>query len=170
VNHRPSATALGLLLLTTGLPAAAANSTITVDASKQTAGNARFWSASIGTGVGIISLRADWQTHAKIANRELGIQRVRGHGALSDDRDSMAILRWSGTGAPTYNWTNFDKYLDAIAAANMRPLMELDFMPRDLAKNGDSRDAPKDLNVWKQFMQALVQDCVDRFGADDVGT
>jgi hypothetical protein len=38
----------------------------------------------------------------------------------------MAILKWSGTGAPTYNWTNFDKYLDAIAAANMRPLMELD--------------------------------------------
>src|SRR5678815_454969 len=62
-----------------------------------------------------------------------------------------------------------DRYLDAIAAANMRPLMELDFMPKDLAKNGDSRDAPKDLAVWKQFMQALVQHCVEKFGADDVG-
>jgi xylan 1,4-beta-xylosidase len=163
------AAALGLLLLTSGPPATAASYTITVDASKQTAGNPRFWSASVGTGVGIISLRADWQTHAKIANRELGMLRVRGHGALSDDKDSMAILKWSGSGAPTYNWTNFDKYLDAIAAANMRPLMELDFMPKDLAKNGDSRDAPKDLNVWKQFMQALVQHCVDKFGADDVG-
>src|SRR5581483_6218255 len=111
--------ALGLMLSTTGRPAAAANYTITVDASRQTAGNPRFWSASVGTGVGIISLRSDWQTHAKIANRELGIQRVRGHGALSDDKDSMGILKWSGTGAPTYNWTNFDKYLDAIAAANM---------------------------------------------------
>src|SRR3954467_2563947 len=66
------ASALGLVLLTTGRPAAAANYTITVDASRQTAGNPRFWSASIGTGVGIISLRTDWQTHAKIANRELG--------------------------------------------------------------------------------------------------
>jgi xylan 1,4-beta-xylosidase len=160
---------VGLVLVTSGPPASAANYTITVDASKQTAGNPRFWSASVGTGVGIISLRADWQTHAKLANRELGMLRVRGHGALSDDKDSMAILKWSGSGAPTYNWTNFDKYLDAIAAANMRPLMELDFMPKDLAKNGDSRDAPKDLNVWKQFMQALVQHCVDKFGADDVG-
>ena len=160
---------VGLVLVTSQPPAAAASYTITVDASKQTAGNPRFWSASVGTGVGIISLRADWQTHAKIANRELGMLRVRGHGALSDDKDSMAILKWSGSGAPTYNWTNFDKYLDAIAAANMRPLMELDFMPKDLAKNGDSRDAPKDLNVWKQFMQALVQHCVDKFGADDVG-
>jgi xylan 1,4-beta-xylosidase len=160
---------VGLVLAASARPAAAASYTITVDASKQTAGNPRFWSAAVGTGVGIISLRADWQTHAKLANRELGMLRVRGHGALSDDKDSMAILKWSGTGAPTYNWTNFDKYLDAIAAANMRPLMELDFMPKDLAKNGDSRDAPKDLNVWKQFMQALVQHCVDRFGADDVG-
>jgi len=54
--------------VTGGPPAAAANYTITVDASKQTAGNPRFWSASasVGTGVGIISLRADWQTHTKI--------------------------------------------------------------------------------------------------------
>ncbi|HVT07381.1 MAG TPA: carbohydrate-binding protein, partial [Polyangia bacterium] len=163
------ACALGILLATSAQEAAAANYTITVDASKQTTGNPRFWAASVGTGVGIISLRADWQTHAKIANRELGIQRVRGHGALSDDKDSMGILKWSGSGAPTYNWTNFDKYLDGIAAANMRPLMELDFMPKDLAKNGDSRDAPKDLTVWKQFIQALVQHCVDKFGADDVG-
>ncbi|MFL5305802.1 MAG: GH39 family glycosyl hydrolase [Polyangia bacterium] len=166
---RTVAFGLGLLLLAASRPAAAASYTITADASKQTTGNPRFWSAAVGTGVGIISVRADWQTHAKIANRELGIQRVRGHGALSDDKDSMAILKWSGTGAPTYDWTNFDKYLDGIAAANMRPLMELDFMPKDLAKNGDSRDAPKDLTVWKQFMQAVVQHCVDKFGADDVG-
>ena len=109
------ASALGLLLAISASPAAAANYTITVDASKQTAGNPHFWSAAVGTGVGIISLRADWQTHAKIANRELGMLRVRGHGALSDDKDSMAILKWSGSGTPTYNWTNFDKYLDAMA-------------------------------------------------------
>src|SRR5678815_525629 len=84
-----------LVLVTSGGPAAAASYTITVDASTQT-DNPRFWSASVGTGVGIISLRADWQTHAKIANRDLGMLRVRGHGALSDDKDSMAILKWSG--------------------------------------------------------------------------
>jgi len=163
------ALALGLALSVPAWPVAATNYTITVDASKKTSGNPKFWTASVGTGVGIISLRTDWQTHAKIANRELGFERVRGHGALSDDKDSMGIVKWSGSGTPTYNWTNFDKYLEAIAAANMRPLMELDFMPKDLAKNGDSRDAPKDLTVWKQFIQALVQHCVDKYGADDVG-
>jgi len=160
--------ALVIAVLAIGPAARAANYTITVDAAKQTAGNPRFWATSVGTGVGIISLRADWQTHLQIINRELGMERVRGHGVLSDDKDAMAILKWSGSGAPTYNWANFDKYLAAIAAANMRPIMELDFMPRDLAKAGNSRDVPKDLNVWKQFIQAVVQHCVDKFGADDV--
>jgi xylan 1,4-beta-xylosidase len=118
--------------------------------------------------VGIISLRADWQTHAKIANRELGMLRVRGHGALSDDKDSMAILKWSARRAHL----QLDE-LRQVPGRHRRgehaPADGADFMPKDLAKNGDSRDAPKDLNVWKQFMQALVQHCVAKFGADDVG-
>src|SRR4029078_11710514 len=68
--RRLFAAVLGLLLVTAAPPAAAATYTITVDASKQTAGNPRFWSAAVGTGVGIISLRAELQTHAKIANPE----------------------------------------------------------------------------------------------------
>ena len=72
--------------------------------------------------------------------------RVRGHGVPDDDKDSMGILHWSGTGAPTYDWTNFDKYLDAIAAAKMRPMMELSFMPKDLAKTATAVTA-QDLKV-----------------------
>src|SRR5262249_4319953 len=50
----------------------------------------------------------------------------------------------------------------------MRPIMELSFMPTSLAKNGSSRDPAKDLNVYKQLIQAVVQHCVEKFGADDV--
>jgi xylan 1,4-beta-xylosidase len=147
----------------------AAAYTITVDASTQTAGNPRFWAASVGTGTAILTLRTDLQTHYKIANRELGTQRVRGHGLLGDDKDSMGVFHWSGSGTPTYDWTKLDKYLASIVSAGMRPIMELDFMPKDLARNGDSRDTPKDVNVYKQFIQAVVQHCVDKYGADDVG-
>src|SRR4051794_32810940 len=65
--------------------ASAADYTIAVDASKQIAGNPRFWSAAVGTGTASLTLRADLQTQYKIANRELGMQRVRGHGVLNDD-------------------------------------------------------------------------------------
>ena len=161
--------AIAFVISTHGWPAQAANYTITVDASKQTAGNPRFWSAAVGTGIASLTLRADLQTHYKLANRELGMQRVRGHGVLAADANDLAIFRWSGTGTPTYDWTKFDTYLAAIVAAGMRPMMELSFMPKDLAKSGNSRDPPKDLNVYKQFIQAVVQHCVDKYGAEDVG-
>lgn len=147
-------------MLAAGRPASAA--TITVNASMQTAGNPRFWATSVGTGTASLTLRADLQTHYKIGNRELGFQRVRGHGVLNDD---MGIYR----GAGSYNWTNFDRYLDAIAAANMRPIMELSFMPSALGSNSSnpSRSPPNDMNAYRQFIQAVVQHVVDKYGMAD---
>jgi xylan 1,4-beta-xylosidase len=143
-------------------PAArATNYTITVDASKQTAGNPPFWAASVGTGTASLTLRSDLETHYKIGNREAGFQRVRGHGVLNDD---IGIYKGPGS----YSWTNFDKYLTAISEAGMRPIMELDFMPTALALNGSSRDIYKNVTDYKSFIQAVVQHCVDRFGMADV--
>jgi xylan 1,4-beta-xylosidase len=140
----------------------ATNYTITVDVSKQTAGNPHFWSAAFGTGTAALTLRSDLQTHYKIGNRELGMQRVRGHGVLSD---AIGIYK----GAASYDWTNFDKYLNAIVSAGARPLMELSFMPTALGLNGSDKDAPKDYATYKAFIKAVVQHCVDKYGAADVG-
>jgi xylan 1,4-beta-xylosidase len=157
-------TALALLAATLALPpaASATNYTITVDASKQTTGSPRFWSAAVGTGTASLTLRADLQTHYKIVNRELGMQRVRGHGVLNDD---VGIYKGPGS----YDFTKFDTYLTAIVSAGMRPIMELDFMPTALALTGSSRDFPKDINAYKAFITAVVQHCVTKYGAADVG-
>jgi xylan 1,4-beta-xylosidase len=144
------------------LPAGATNYTLTVDASKQTTGSPRFWSAAVGTGTASLTLRADLQTHYKIVNRELGMQRVRGHGVLNDD---VGIYKGPGS----YDFTKFDTYLTAIVSAGMRPIMELDFMPTALALTGSSRDFPKDINAYKAFITAVVQHCVTKYGAADVG-
>jgi xylan 1,4-beta-xylosidase len=145
-----------------GQAAARANNyTITVDASNHTAGNPKFWAASVGTGTASLTLRADLESHYKIGAREAGFQRVRGHGVLNDD---MAIYKGPGS----YSWTNFDKYLTAISAAGMRPIMELDFMPTALALNGSSRDTYKNVTDYKNFITAVVQHCIDRFGMSDV--
>jgi xylan 1,4-beta-xylosidase len=157
-------TALTTAAMTAGGSARAANYTITVDASKQTAGNPRFWAASVGTGTAALTLRSDLQTHYKIGNREIGFQRVRGHGVLSD---GIGIYKGPGS----YSWTNFDKYLDGIVLARMRPIMEMSFMPTALGSDATTPDKspPKDYAAYKQFIQAVVQHCVDRYGAADVG-
>src|SRR5262245_59422570 len=148
VNPALAAAAAGLATL--AVAAAASAATITVDASRQTAGNPHFWSAAFGTGTASLTLRSDLQTHYKIGNRELGMLRVRGHGVLNDD---MGVYKGPGS----YDFTKFDTYLNAIVSAGMRPIMELSFMPTALAKNGNSRDVPKDYATYKQFIQAVVQ-------------
>jgi len=142
-------------------PLAGAATTITIDASTQTAGNPHFWSASVGTGTASLALRSDLQSHYKIGNREAGFLRVRGHGVLNDD---IGIYK----GAGSYNWTNFDKYLTGLSQAGMRPIMEMSFMPTMLALNGNNRDIYKNATDYKNFISAVVQHCVDRFGMDDV--
>jgi xylan 1,4-beta-xylosidase len=140
--------------------------TITVDAANSPRGNPHFWSTCVGTGTASLTLRADLQTHFKLAKRELGMQRVRGHGVLNDD---MGIFTWSGgAAAPTYDWSKYDKYLAAIAAAGMRPIIELSFMPTDLARNGSDRDPASDLEIYGQMIQAVVAHTVELYGEEDV--
>ncbi|HVT05859.1 MAG TPA: carbohydrate-binding protein [Polyangia bacterium] len=148
-------------LVLAGAGAARAATTITIDASKQTTGNPHFWSNSVGTGTATLTLRSDLESHYKIGNREAGFQRVRGHGVLSD---AMGIYKGPGQ----YSWTNFDKYLTAIQQAGMRPIMEMDFMPTALAANGSDKDTFKNATDYKNFIAAVAQHCVDKFGMDDV--
>src|SRR3954471_5638390 len=101
-----------------GLASAANAQTLTVDAATSPSGNPHFWSACVGTGTASLTLRADLQSHYKLANRELGMQRVRGHGVFDDD---MGVFHGTGS-TPTYDWTKFDTYLAAISAAGMRPI------------------------------------------------
>src|SRR5262249_11029139 len=49
-----------------------------------------------------------------------------------------------------------------------RPIMELDFMPTALALNGSSRDIYKNVTDYKNFITAVVQHCVQKFGMTDV--
>ncbi len=140
---------------------AASAATITVDASDSPRGNPPFWSEMVGTGTARLSLRGDLQTHFKIGNRELGMKRVRGHGILNDD---MEVYQGPGN----YNWEKFDTVLAGYAAAGMRPGMELSFMPKALARNGNDRDPPSDYGTYSDFIQAVVQRAVELYGADDV--
>jgi xylan 1,4-beta-xylosidase len=151
---------VGLTLTAGASIARATNYTITVDASKKASGLPHFWSSCVGTGTASLTLRTDLQTHYKLANRELGMQRVRGHGVLND----LGIY----IGPGNYNWTNFDTYLKAIAAADMRPLMELSFMPGALGTNASTDSPPTDYTAYQQYIQAVVQRAVTDMGMSDV--
>src|ERR1700759_910185 len=69
---------------------------------------------------------------------------IRAHFLLASG-DGKPDLKWSSSnvytedanGNPVYSWTILDQIFDAYAAAHVRPMVELGFMPKDLSSHPD---------------------------------
>src|ERR1700761_3552346 len=121
---------------------------------------------------------------------------IRAHHLLTSG-DGTPELKWSSTGVysedaqgrPVYQWKILDGIFDAYRAAGVKPMVELGFMPKDLAAvlsgkpdqpyqmhfpgdvlGGASNNPPKDYAKWEALVQAVVAHLVDRYGKDEVLT
>jgi xylan 1,4-beta-xylosidase len=108
----------------------------------------------------------------RIAHTELGVAMVRAHAVLGDD---LGVYR-EVDGEPVYDFTKVDQVYDLVRAAGMRPLVELSYMPRDLASDPAKTvfeyraivSPPKDWDRWADLVRALVQHLADRYGLDEL--
>lgn len=118
---------------------------------------------------------------------------IRAHHLLTSG-DGKAELKFSSTnvysedanGKPAYDFTILDGIFDAYKAAGVRPMVELGFMPKDLAADlpdrhepyqvhypqsaisGKSNNPPKDYKKWGDLAHAVVSHLVERYGKDEV--
>jgi len=89
----------------------------------------------------LLGTRADWQSHLKLAVAELGVQGIRMHGVLDDD---MSVAKCTDPspnasfGSGCYSFYNVDRVYDFLLSIGVRPLVELSFMPKALAKCSDT--------------------------------
>ncbi|MBG0829726.1 xylan 1,4-beta-xylosidase [Planomonospora sp. ID67723] len=105
----------------------------------------------------------------RIARDELGVETVRAHGILCDD---LGVYR---EGRP-YDFSGVDRVYDRLLEIGLRPVVELSFMPRDLAcdpaKTVFAYDAivspPKDWERWGDLIRSFTAHLVDRYGAAEV--
>jgi xylan 1,4-beta-xylosidase len=105
----------------------------------------------------------------RIARDELGVQAVRAHGILCDD---LGVYR---QGRP-YDFSAIDRVYDELMAIGLRPVVELSFMPRDLARDpaktvfsyGAVISPPRDWDRWGDLTGALADHLVQRYGAAEV--
>jgi len=108
----------------------------------------------------------------RIAHRELGVDRVRAHGILMDD---LAVYA-EPNGRPAYNFDGVDRAYDRLLSLGCRPVVELSFMPRALARDPTATvfdyraiiSPPKDWSRWRGLVGALAQHLVDRYGLAEV--
>ena len=124
----------------------------------------------VGSGHASLSLRQDYRDHLKSTVRDIGFKHVRFHGILDDDMST-----YLNGHANLYNVYNS---LDFFLANNVRPIIELGFMPELLASNSSQTvfhyeggiSAPKDWGAFIAFITEFTAGMVDRYGLEEVRT
>jgi xylan 1,4-beta-xylosidase len=117
---------------------------------------------------------------------------IRAHFLLASG-DGKPELKWSSTnvytedakGNPVYSWAILDQIFDAYAAAHVRPMVELGFMPEALSSHpepyhipwptrpGDVEGwsfPPKDYQRWGELAYQVAAHMRQRYGQDVVST
>jgi xylan 1,4-beta-xylosidase len=100
---------------------------------------------------------------------EIGVETVRAHAILHDD---LGVHR-----DESYDFTRIDRVYDLILGIGLRPVVEIGFMPRDLARDPSRTvfeyrgiiSPPKDWDRWGDLVRALVRHLLDRYGDEVLG-
>jgi xylan 1,4-beta-xylosidase len=103
---------------------------------------------------------------------ELGVKTVRAHAILCDD---LGVYR-EVDGRPVHDFGGIDRVYDALLETGLRPVVELSYMPRDLARDPSATvfayeaviSPPRDWDRWADLVTALTAHLVERYGLEEV--
>ncbi len=109
-----------------------------------------------------------------------------GNGVAELKFSSTNVYSEDGNGKAVYDFRIFDGIFDAYKAAGVRPMVELGFMPKDLAAelpnrhepyqvhypkstiSGASNNPPKDYAKWGELARVVTAHLVERYGREEV--
>ena len=135
-------------------------------------------------------MRDGKQLITELANLDDSPIYIRTHNLLTSG-DGSADRKWGSTNAytedadgnPVYDWTLVDKIVDTFVANNVKPVMEMGFMPEALsagpapykhswASGGELWTAwawpPKDYTKWNALIYQWVTHSLERYGHKEV--
>ena len=128
----------------------------------------------VGAGRANEGLRADWQDQLREVQRECGFKYIRMHGLLTDD---MGVYKEDEHGKTIYNWQYIDRLYDFLLSIDIKPFVELSFMPDALASGSrtvfwwkGNITPPKSYDKWADLIRHLVTHFQERYGHDEVKT
>jgi xylan 1,4-beta-xylosidase len=151
-----------------------ANRVIAVDANNIKGELNKSYNFCVGAGRANEGLRADWQRQLRMSKQECGFRYIRFHGLLTDD---MGVYHEDKAGNPIYNWQYIDELYDFLLSIDVKPFVELSFMPNDLASGNKTIfwwkgniTPPKDYKKWDDLIKSLVSHWKERYGEKEVST
>lgn len=161
-----------------------AQCTVRVDASTSLGELHRPWRPMIGSehlsqldygvGPGGRHIGDEFAEALRLAHDELGVAAIRAHAIFDDGLGTYREV----DGRPVHDFTGIDRIYDRLLDLGLRPIVELSFMPRDLAADASKTvfdygaivSPPRDWDRWSELVRSLVRHLVDRYGLDEVRT
>lgn len=129
---------------------------------------------TVGAGRANEGLRADWQQQLAEIKRDAGFRYIRMHGLLTDD---MGVYHLDAQGKEHYNFQYIDALYDYLLSINVKPFVELGFMPSQMASGNKTIfwwrgnvTPPRDYDTWGRLIKALTQHWTERYGQDEVAS
>lgn len=165
---------LTITLLAPGAVRLHAQETVTIDAVAPTTPFPHFWEQMFGSGRAILSLREPWRDDLRAVKKVTDFKWVRFHGILDDE---VGVYTRDETGNPVYNFAYVDEIYDGLLKNGVRPLVEISFMPKQLAFNPydlhvfwyhPNVSPPRSMEAWDDLMTHLAHHLVNRYGIDEV--
>ncbi len=162
-------------LLSLPLLAQAPPEIISIDAGAPTHPFPHYWEQMFGSGRAILSLRDSYRRDLRWARQITGFQYVRFHAILNDE---VGVYGEDKQGRPIYNFSYVDQIYDSLLANNVKPFVELSFMPYQLAARPDLQSfwyhpnvsPPKDYAKWDDLITQFMKHLVERYGMEEVAT
>ncbi|MGA3221756.1 MAG: beta-xylosidase [Acidimicrobiales bacterium] len=129
------------------------------------------WRTCIGGGRTAEALRARFQQHLEMVQRDMPFSYLRVHGVFHED---MMVYRESA-GRAVLNWQYVDMVYDHWLSVGIRPFVELGFMPYDLASGAETVfwwrgniTPPRDWDRWERLVRRFVEHVIERYGLEEV--
>jgi xylan 1,4-beta-xylosidase len=147
---------------------------VEIDAKAPAAAFPHFWEQMFGSGHAILSLREPWRDDLRAVHQVTDFQWVRFHGILDDE---VGVFSRDEHGNPVYNYAYIDEIYDGLLKNGVRPLVEISFMPTQLAFNPldlhvfwyhPNVSPPRSMEEWDALMTHLARHLVERYGIDEV--
>ena len=130
------------------------------------------WNFSIGSCHTYTLLRSDLREQLKIAKKECGFKYIRFHGLFNEQ---MGVCFRGHDGKLVFNFNNIDNIYDYLLSIDMKPFVEISFMPEALASDKSyvfrykgNITPPKDYNEWDLFIKTFIEHLISRYGKEEV--
>lgn len=126
-------------------------------------------------GRAVSCLKSNVQEAIRTARQELKFDYLRIRDIFSDD---LYIYFEDGDHNVRYNWNYIDMVLDFLVSLNIKPVMEIGFMPGSLASKKQTCgwqyhpnvSSPKSLSRWSDLVSQFMLHCIRRYGQNQVHT